>query len=231
MDGQAEGTGLEYDPSVTSVIAPPSPSIQGAFFGDGSSYQTFSDTDKIPVVKREDRDRRGRGRGRGRGRWLGVVVGMLAIVVLLAGAALGLVQAGVIGNTPGTTNNASATNGSTPAPSHHARSSPHNAAQPAHLLSQTSTGAGAATYHVSVPAYGLTITTGVGRAWVSVGSQGQPPIFASVLDPNSSQHFTILGPTQVEIGAGGTNLTVTSNQKSQTLQPPSAPFTYTLTTS
>ena len=51
MDGQAEGTGLEYDPSVTSVIAPPSPSIQGAFFGDGSTYQTFADTDQIPVVE------------------------------------------------------------------------------------------------------------------------------------------------------------------------------------
>jgi hypothetical protein len=229
MDGQAEGTGFGYDPSVTSVIAPPGPGTRGTFFGDGSSYRTFADTDKVPIVRGEDRDRRGRRRGRGR--WLGVVVGLLAIVVVLAATALGLVQAGVIANSGGTTNGASTTNGSTPAPSHHAGSSHHSTAKTADLLNQTSFGAGAATYRVSVPAYGLTITTGVGRAWVSVGSQGQTPIFASVLEPNSSQHFTMLGPTQVEIGAGGTSLTVTSNHKTQTLQPPSAPFTYTLTTS
>jgi hypothetical protein len=235
MDGQAEGTGFGYDPSVTSVIAPPGPGTQGTFFGDGSSYRTFADTDKVPIVRGEDRDRRGRsrrgGRGRGRGRWLGVMVAVLALVVVLAATALGLVQAGVIANSAGTTNDASATNRSTPAPSHHSSSSHHSTAKKADLLNQTSFGAGAATYRVAVPAYGLTITTSVGRAWVSVGSQGQTPIFASVLGPNSSQHFTMLGPTQVEIGAGGTSLTVTSNHKTQTLQPPSAPFTYTLTTS
>jgi hypothetical protein len=239
MDGQAEGTGSGYDPSVTSVIAPPGPGIQGSFFVDGSSYRTFADTDKVPIVRGEDRDHRSRGRGRSggrgrsrrRGRWLGVVVAVLALVVVLAATALGLVQAGVIGNTAGTTNGAAATDSTTPAPSHHTGSSHHNAAKTAHLLTQTSLGAGAATYRVSVPAYGLTITTGIGRAWVSVGSQGQTPIFASVLEAHSSQHFTMLGPTQVEIGAGGTSLTVTSNHKTQTLQPPSAPFTYTLTTS
>jgi hypothetical protein len=41
----------------------------------------------------------------------------------------------------------------------------------------------------------------------------------------------MLGAAQVEIGAGGTNLMVTSNHRTQTLQPPSAPFNYTLTTS
>jgi hypothetical protein len=225
MDGQAEGTGSGYDPAVTSVIAPPGPGVQGKFFNDGSSYRTFADTDKIPIVRGRERDRRRRGR------WLGVVVGVLALVVVLAGTALGLVRAGVIGNTGGRTNGASATTGSTPTTSHHAASSNHAASKKADLLTQTSFGSGSATYRVSVPAYGLTITTGIGRAWVSVGSQGQSPIFAAVLQPHSSQHFTMLGPTQVEIGAGGTSLSVTSNHKIQTLQPPSAPFTYTLTTS
>jgi hypothetical protein len=204
---------------MTSVIARPNPGIQGTFFSDGSSYRTFADTDQIPVVRGEHWDRRGRG--------LAVVVGILAFVVVLAGAALGLVQAGVIGNTKGATHTATASaGGSTPAPRQRANV-PHRA----DLLSGTAFGAGTATYKVAVPAYGLTITSGVGRAWVSVGQQGQRPLFAGILDPHSTQHFTMLGPTQVEIGAGGTSVTVSSNHRTQTLLPPSAPFTYTLTTS
>jgi hypothetical protein len=204
---------------MTSVIARPSPGIQGTFFSDGSSYRTFADTDQIPVVQGE--------RSQGRGRWLAVLVGILALMVALAGAALGLVQAGVIANTKGTTNTATTSaGGSTPAPRHRA-----NAPRRVDLLSPTTVGAGTATYKVAVPAYELTITSGVGRAWVSVGAQGQRPLFAGILDPHSTQHFTMLGPTQVEIGAGGTSITVASNHQTQTLLPPSAPFTYTLTTS
>ena len=220
MDGQQEGTGLRPDPAMTSVIARPNSGIQGSFFSDGSSYRTFADTDQIPAVRGEHWERGGRGR------WLAVVVGILAFLVVLGGAALGLVQAGVIGNNgPANTATASA-GGSTPAPSHRAKP-PHKA----DLLSQTAFGVGTATYKVAVPAYGLSITSGVGRAWVSVGTQGQRPLFAGILDPHSTQHFTMLGPTQVEIGAGGTSITVTSNHQTQTLLPPSAPFTYTLTTS
>jgi hypothetical protein len=219
MDGQVEGTGLGSDPAMTSVIARPNPGIQGTFFSDGSSYRTFADTDQIPVVRSEHWERRGRG--------LAVVVGILAFVVVLAGAALGLVQAGVIGNTKGTTHAATASAGGSPPAPRQRANVPHRA----DLLSPTASGAGTATYTVAVPAYGLTITSGVGRAWVSVGQQGQRPLFAGILDPHSTQHFTMLGPTQVEIGAGGTSVTVTSNHRTQTLLPPSAPFTYTLTTS
>jgi hypothetical protein len=222
MDGQLEGTGLGSDPAVTSVIARPNPGIQGSFFSDGSSYRTFADTDKVPVVQSEHWERRGGSR------WLAALVGILAFVVVLAGVALGLVQAGVIANGKGTTNSATASaGGSTPAPRQRAVA-PHRGAD---LLSQTAFGAGTATYKVAVPAYGLTITSGDGRAWVSVGVQGQRPLFAGIMDPHSTQHFTMLGPTQVEIGAGGTSITVTSNHRTQTLLPPSAPFTYTLTTS
>ena len=93
MDGQTQGMGFGYDPSVTSVIARPNSGIQGTFFSDGSSYRTFADTDRIPAVQPDhNRD------PRGRGQFLAVAVGVLALVVVLAGAALGLVQAGVIGN-------------------------------------------------------------------------------------------------------------------------------------
>ena len=222
MDGQREGTGLGSDPGVTSVIARPASGIQGSFFSDGSSYRTFADTDQIPAVKSKVRER-----GDGRGRWLAVLVGVLAFLVVLGAAALGLVQAGVIGNSKGATHAATASaGGSTPA-RHQRATVPHSQ----DLLSQTAFGAGTATYNVAVPAYELTITSGVGRAWVSVGAQGQRPLFAGIMDPHSTQHFTMLGPAQVEIGAGGTSITIASNHRTQTLLPPSAPFTYTLTTS
>jgi hypothetical protein len=237
MDVQAEGAGLTYDPSVTSAVGR-APAEQGTFFTEspsyfteGSSYRTFADTDQIPAVRS---DRAARRAARRPGRWLAVLVGMLALMVALAGAALGLVQAGVIGNTsPGHATAASGTTRSSP-PAGSQRATAGQRDQAPHkagLLTQTSTGAGAMSYRVSVPAYGLTITTTTGRAWVSVGTQGQPPLFAGIINADSKQHFTILGSTQVEVGAGGTSVTVTSNKHSQTLFPPSAPFNYTLTTS
>ena len=36
----------------------------------------------------------------------------------------------------------------------------------------------------------------------------------------------MLGPSTVDIGAGGTTVTVTVGKRSTTLTPPSAPFTY-----
>jgi hypothetical protein len=229
MDGQTEVTGFGYDPSitgVTSVITRPSPTMQGTFFSDGSSYRTFADTDKIPIVQREPQRRQFRGG------LLAAVVGVVALVVVLAGTALGLVQAGVIGGKSGTASSSTEAAGSTPHPSQRAVAPSHSSRHGSDLLTPASFGgAGAATYHVSVPAYGLTITSGSGRAWVSVAAQGQRPLFAGILQPHTSQHFTMLGSAQVEIGAGGTSMTVTSNHRTQTLQPPSAPFSYTLTTS
>ena len=78
-------------------------------------------------------------------------------------------------------------------------------------------------------AYGLTIVTSTGRSWVSVGIVGQTPIFAGILEPNSSQKVTLLGPAQLQIGAGGTSVVVSSNRRTQTLKPPVAPFSYQFT--
>ena len=79
-------------------------------------------------------------------------------------------------------------------------------------------------------AFWLTIATGPGASWVSVGLEGQHPVFAGVLSPNTSRRFALLGPSQVEVGAGGTKLTLASGHRTATLVPPAAPFTYQLAT-
>jgi hypothetical protein len=140
-------------------------------------------------------------------------------VILAAAAVLGLVKAGVIdGNGKGENRAANGTTGST---------------QPAttkSLLTATGTTAsGAANYTISQHIYRVTVTTSVGRSWVVIGAVGQQPAFAGIVPANSSQRETILGPAQVQVGAGGTKVIVTSGRNSQTLIPPSAPFSYQIT--
>ena len=55
---------------------------------------------------------------------------------------------------------------------------------------------------------------------------GKRPAFDGVLNPNSSQKELLLGPSQVDVGAGGTKVTVTSGKRTATLTPVSAPFSY-----
>src|SRR5271166_3486649 len=99
MDVHADEAGLTAaDPSVTASIPSVTtthersdPAGQGQLFSDAHAYPTYADTDKIPAV--------GRGRASdrsGSGRWLRVAVVLVALAVLAAGAALGLVKAGVI---------------------------------------------------------------------------------------------------------------------------------------
>jgi hypothetical protein len=199
---------------------------QGSFFQD-DPYPTFAKTDPTPVV-RPAPERPGPARrvpGTSRGLRMAVVVTALAVAA--AGATLGLIETGVIsttGNTPGNAARTAAGNGAG-----------NNAAPPAThptgthsnpLLTGSGLGPGSASYTVDVPAYGLTVATSTGRSWVSVGIVGQKPIFAGIVDANSSQHWTLLGPSQVNIGAGGTTVTITSKKRTQSLNPPSAPFTY-----
>ena len=72
----------------------------------------------------------------------------------------------------------------------------------------------------------MTVATSTGRSWVSIGAAGQHPAFAGILNPNSSQKELLLGPAQVDVGAGGTKVIVTSGQRTLTLTPASAPFSY-----
>jgi hypothetical protein len=77
----------------------------------------------------------------------------------------------------------------------------------------------------------VTVTTSVGRSWVVIGVVGQQPIYEGILPPDSSQKEILLGPAQVQVGAGGTKVVVSSGRKTQTLTTPSAPFSYQITPS
>jgi hypothetical protein len=223
MDVQADEASVRSDPSPTAAVGPSSPAAagprsayQGTFFQD-DPYPTYATTDPTPVVPRAS-PRRPPSASRG----LRIAVVVAAFAVAAAGAALALVQTGVISTT-------SSTGGS------HTAAPPvvtHPTAAPAPtLLTPAGFGSRSAAYTVDAPAFGLTIATSTGRSWVSVGIVGQKPIYEGILAPNSSQHVTLLGPAELNIGAGGTTVTVTSKRKSQSLTPTAAPFTYTFTPS
>ena len=227
MDVQADQAGLKADPAdpfATAVVprsdtgaqrttgATGAGGAQGQLFHD--AYPTYADTDQIPAM--------GHGSGaayqrRRTSRLLRLAVAVVALAVVAGGVALGLVQAGVIG----TSNNGHSA--SAPPPAHRSTAPAHSTAP---VVTQVSTGAGTATYAVDLPAYSVTVTTTTGRSWVSLGSVGQRPAFAGILSPNSSQKVILLGPSEVDVGAGGTTVTITADKRSTTLTPPSAPFKY-----
>jgi hypothetical protein len=207
MDVQADEAGLRPDPSVTAIVERPVTDSQGQLFRD--AYPTYADTDKIPAV--------GRSTARpSAARWLRVLVVIVALVVAAAGATLGLVKSGVID-----TNNTGSPSATQTTTHHHAASSPS-----VPLVSQVTTGNGTATYRIDIAAYLVTVTTSTGRSWVSIGAAGKHPTFEGVLDPNSSQKELLLGPSQVDVGAGGTKVTITSGKRTSTLTPVAAPFSY-----
>jgi len=217
MDVQADEAGLTADPSATAVVERTRAEGQGQLFPEALGYPTYADTDKIPAVG-------GGGRGgdrTGPARWLRVTVALVALAVVAAGAALGLVKAGVIGN--GSGNGSSRTSGAPPA---HHQTVPNSKAP---LVSLLTTGAGGANYSIAVPAYQVTVVTSTGRSWVSMGSVGQKPIFEGILAPGARQREILLGTSQVDVGAGGTKIVVASGQRSVTLTPPAAPFSYQFT--
>jgi hypothetical protein len=216
MDVHTGEISYRSDPSVTAVVPPVGDPGQGRLFDDPGN-RSFADTDQLPAV----------GRGRrpsnpyGAPRWLRVTVVLVVIGILAGGAALALVKTGVIGKT------------TNPPPSAHTNTTtpPTVAVHTKTLLTpaQTFGGSGSGNYTIPARAFLVTVTTGAGRSWVSIGVVGQTPIYQGIVPPNTSQRELLLGPAQVSIGAGGTSMTVTSGHKSQTLTPPSAPFTYQIT--
>ena len=207
MEVQADEAGLRPDPSATATVERVTDS-QGRLFNDG--YPTYVDTDKIPAYRAPGAVRSGPARS------LRVLVVLVAVVVVAAAATLGLVKAGIIDKSGTGSPKATATT------QHHASA----AASKVPLVTQVSTGAGTATYQVDIAAYAVTVTTTTGRSWVSIGSAGKSPSYEGVLNPNSSHKVLLLGPSQVDVGAGGTKVIVTSGTRTFTLTPISAPFSY-----
>ena len=155
MDVKADDARLRPDPSATALVERPVTDSQGQLFNDG--YPTYADTDKIPAYRAGGPVRSGPARS------LRVLVVLVAVIVVAAGATLGLVKAGVIDKSG--TGSPKVTSTTT-----------HHAAAPASkapLVTQVSTGAGTATYRVATGAYVVTVTTTTGRSWVSIGSDGQ----------------------------------------------------------
>jgi hypothetical protein len=209
MDVQADEAGLKPDPSATAIVERPATEGQGQLFRD--NYPTYADTDKVPAV-------RGHSARPGPAGWLRVLVVVVAVAVLAAGAALGLVKAGVIDKS-GTNSPSSAHK----TQQHHAPV----AASKKPLVTPVSTGAGTATYRVDIAVYAVTVTTSTGRSWVSIGAAaGTHPSFQSILEPNSSHKVVLIGPSTVDVGAGGTKVILTSGHRTSTLTPVSAPFSY-----
>ena len=191
MDVQADETGLRPDPSAMAVVERPVTDSQGRPFSD--PRPTYADTDKIPAVSRYAATP-------GPARWLRVLVVLVALVVVAAGAALGLVKAGVIDKSGN--GNQSSTQATKHATSADTKTVP--------LVTPVFGGNGAGTYRIDIAAYAVTVTTSTGRSW----------------NPNSSQKELLLGPSQVDVGAGGTKVIVSSGKRNFTLTPVSAPFSY-----
>lgn len=211
MDVQADEAGLLPDPSATAAVERVGTEGQGQLFRD--AYPTYADTDRIPAV-------RGTTARPGPARWLRILVVLVALVVLAAGAVLGLVKAGVI-------DKSGTSNPTTTQTTQHHTTSGHSSKAP--LVTPVSTGSGTATYRVDIAAYTVTVTTTTGRSWVSISAAGQHPVFESILAPNSSQKEVLIGPSTVDVGAGGTKVIVTSGHRTSTLTPASAPFSYQFT--
>ena len=95
------------------------------------------------------------------------------------------------------------------------------------LLKKTSIVKGQATYEVAASSYELTVRSDR-PSWVRVGNTTGPPQFAGIVDPGTTERLDLGGPVQVQIGAGGTTITISSGRSSTTLSPPSAPYTYQL---
>lgn len=216
MDVHTGEINYRSDPSVTAVVPSVGDAGQGRLFDDPGG-DSFASTDQLPAVPRERRP----SNPYGAPRWLRVMVVLVVIGILAAGAALALVKTGVIGKTSSPPASAHSSTTTTPATAAHTKT----------LLTpaQASGGAASGNYTIAARAFVVTVTAGPGRSWVSIGSVGQTPLFQGILSPNTSQKELILGAAQVSIGAGATSMTVTSGHKSQTVTPPSAPFTYTIT--
>jgi hypothetical protein len=205
MDVRAQDSGLHPGPAAAPTTATP----RAITFRD----PIYDDTAPTPVVPQQAQERRQAG-GTG-ARLLRAAIIIATVALLACAAVLGLVKAGVIKPTGG-----HAGSGSTGAQ--------NPAAARAPLAVPVGSGPQTASYSVDAGAFFLRIATGPGSAWVSVALAGRKPEFAGIINPHTSKGFILLGSSQVEVGAGGTTITLTSGHRTAMLVPPVAPYTYQL---
>ena len=94
------------------------------------------------------------------------------------------------------------------------------------LLTPVSTGSGTATYRVAIAAL-RSHRDHLDRPLLGEYRRRRPaPQLREHLGPNNSQREVLLGPSTVDVGAGGTKVIVTSGRRTFTLTPASAPFSY-----
>jgi uncharacterized protein DUF4115 len=65
-------------------------------------------------------------------------------------------------------------------------------------------------------------------SWVEVTSTTGTPILATTVGRGTTAPITVEVPFTAQIGAGGTALLVSAGERTQTLTPPSAPFTFSV---
>jgi hypothetical protein len=230
MDVQGDHSWAGPDTAATAVVPtldrPGGTGAQGRLFADAAA--TFADTDQIPAVAPVRRPRPS-----GASWWLRIAVAVVALAVVAGAVALALAQTGVIanqgtdttaGHTAGHTSSTRATSGTG------SGSAGRHAASGAALATKVSVGPTTAVYAVHAGAYHVTVATTSGRCWVSIGGTGHAPTFAGILPASSSQSAPIYGPSTVQLGAGGTSVTLSApGHRSVTLTPLAAPFTYQFT--
>ena len=204
MDVQTGDTEFRPDPAATAPVPTTRSPGQGVLFKDPHGYSAFDDTDKIPAVTGTRGGGRGRGRGWGRGhrpggpRWLRLAVTFVAVAILAAGAALGLVKAGVIDGNNKNGPTASGTNTTTP------RTTPGPTKKTNSLLTSTgTTSSGAANYTIHQRAFGVTVTTSVGRSWVVIGVAGQQPVSRGSCRRTRHSTRSCSGPRRCRWAPGG----------------------------
>jgi len=141
---------------------------------------------------------------------------LTAMCLVGASAALGAVHAGVVGHPGGPLSSASRSPATTTVLQN--RTS---------FLTELSATASQAKYSVNARTYRVTISADR-PSWVELGVTGSSPIFAAIVEPRAVHNFTEVGPMNVQVGAGGTNIAVSAGNQSQSLMTPVAPYTYVL---